>query len=190
MSPQAEVVGAVVRAYLEEIRSMGALDAVRGQLSPGAAKLADKPPLPVSWIEVRLAHEPLVVLRQQRGRDEVRAFARRVATGQIGTMIRPLLSSTLRFFGGTPASLFSRLDTMTSIMLRGVKFEWVATAPSAGTVGIEYPYPVDPALFATWEGMLHVAYDLAKVPGTVGEARVHAGGHRGDIDVAWSAEAS
>lgn len=185
MIAQAEVVGAVVRGYLDELRSMGALEQIRPHLSPDAARLAERPPLPISWVEIRVAHEPLVALCALRGRDAVRALGHRVAAGQMGAVVRPLLASTLRLFGGTPATLFSRLETLTSVMLRGVKFAWSATAPTAGTLTIEYPVAVDPALFATWEGMLHVAYDLTKVSGTVGQARVGAGGKRGDIDLRW-----
>ncbi len=185
MVAQAEVVGAVVRGYLDELRSMGALEEIRPQLSPDAAKLADKPPLPISWVEIRLAHEPLVALAALRGRDEVRALGHRVAAGQMGAVVRPLLATTLRLFGGTPATLFSRLETLTSVMLRGVKFAWSAAAPTAGTLTIEYPVSVDPALFATWEGILHVAYDLAKVSGTVAQSRMGDGGRRGDIDLSW-----
>lgn len=184
---QAETVGAVVRAYLADLRASGALEAVRPRLSAEAAKLVDKPPLPVSWVEIRLAHEPLVALSALRGRDEVRALGHRVATGQLGTLVRPLIASTLRFFGGNPASLFSRLDTITAVMLRGVKFSWTSPGPAEGTVAIDYPYAVDDALFATWEGILQIAYELVKTTGTVARARVSAGGRRGEFDVRWSA---
>ena len=46
------------------------------------------------------------------------------------------------------------MDTITAVMLRGVKFAWTASGPSQGMVTIEHPYPVHDALFATWEGML------------------------------------
>lgn len=185
MAAQAETVGAVVRAYLAELRSLGALEDVRPRLSADAAKLVDKPPLPVSWVEIRLAHEPLVALAGLRGRDEVRALGKRVVSGQLGALFRPLLASTLKLFGGTPASLFSRIDTITALALRGVKFTWTASGPTAGTIAIEYPYPVDDALFATWEGILQIAYDLAQATGTVARARVAAGGKRGELDVRW-----
>jgi hypothetical protein len=185
MGAQAETVGAVVRAYLAELRSAGVLDAVRPRLTAEAEKLVDKPPLPVTWVEIRLAHEPLVALAALRGRDEVRALGQRVVSGQLGALFRPLLASTLRLFGGTPASLFSRIDTITAVMLRGVKFSWTASGPTAGTVAIEYPYPVDDALFATWEGILQIAYELAQTAGTVARARIGGGGKRGELDVSW-----
>ena len=72
MAGQAETVGAVVRAYLADLRSMGELEAIRPKLAGDAAKMVDKPPLPVSWVEIRVAHEPLVVLAGLKGRDEVR----------------------------------------------------------------------------------------------------------------------
>lgn len=185
MAAQAETVGAVVRAYVAELRSAGALDAVRPRLSAEAARLVDKPPLPVSWVEIRLAHEPLVALAALRGRDEVRALGHRVVTGQLGAVFRPLLASTLRLFGGSPATLFSRIDTLTAIMLRGVRFSWTASGTTAGTMLIEYPYAVDDALFATWEGILQVAYDLTQAKGTIGQARLGDGGKRGDFELRW-----
>ncbi len=185
MAMQAETVGAVVRAYLAELRSAGALEEIRPRLSPGAAKLVDKPPLPISWVEIRLAHEPLVALSALRGRDEVRALGHRAGTGQLFTLVRPLLATTLRLFGGDPSSLFSRMDSVTAVMLRGVKFTWASSGATAGTVGIEYPYAVDDALFATWEGILLVAYDLVQTKGTVARASVAAGGKRGEFDVQW-----
>lgn len=185
MADRCEVAGAVVRAYVDELRALGVLDEIRPHLSQPAEKLLDKPPMPVSWVEVRLAHEPLVALSRVRGRDEVRALARRVVGGKVGAILKPLLTTTLRLFGGTPATLFSRLDTLTAVMLRGVKFSWTAAGPTAGTVGIEYPYPVDEALFATWEGMLHLGFDLAQTTGTLAQARMQEGGRRGLIDARW-----
>lgn len=185
MADRSEVAGAVVRAYVDELRALGVLEEIRPRLSPEAAQLVDKPPMPVSWVEVRLAHEPLVALGQVRGRGEVRALAHRVAGGKVGVILKPLLTTTLRLFGGTPATLFSRLDTLTAVMLRGVKFSWTAAGPTAGTVGIDYPYPVDDALFATWEGMLHLGFDLSQTAGTLAQARVQEGGRRGQIDARW-----
>jgi len=185
MAGQAETVGAVVRAYLADLRSMGELEAIRPKLAGDAAKMVDKPPLPVSWVEIRVAHEPLVVLAGLKGRDEVRKLGHRVAKGQLGTLFRPLLTSTLKLFGGTPASLYSRMDTITSVMLRGVKFAWAASGPSQGMVSIEHPYPVHDALFATWEGMLQFAYDLVETTGTVSRARIGPDGKRGELDVRW-----
>jgi hypothetical protein len=185
MDDRAETAGVVVRAYLRELRLLNVLEAIRPRLTPGAALFLDKPPLPTSWVEVRLAHEPLVALGQLRGRDQVRALAHRVASGNVGTVMRPLLATTLKLFGGTPATLFSRLDTLTSIMLRGVRFSWTPSGASAGTIGIEYPYPVDAALFATWEGILLVAFDLAEVSGTIALARPREGGRGAEIDASW-----
>jgi hypothetical protein len=185
MTEKAELVGSVVRAYLDDLRSIGALDAIRPRLSPQAAQMMEKPPLPVSWVEINLAHEPLVALAALRGRDEVRALGHRVVRGTLGSVIRPLLTTTLALFGGTPATLFSRMDTLTAVMLRGVKFSWTSGSSNGGTVAIDHPYPVDTAVFAAWEGVLHIAYDLAKLPGTVREARVVDGGNRGEIDVSW-----
>jgi hypothetical protein len=175
----------VVRAYIDELRSIDALEAIRPRLSPPAAQMVEKPPLPVSWVEIRLANEPLVALAALRGRKEVRALGHRVASGKIGTVMRPLLTTTLQLFGGTPATLFSRLDTLTSVMLRGLKFSWASTSPNGGTVAIDYPYPVDTALFAVWEGVFHIAFDLTRLSGTVGEVRLKDGGKRGEIDVSW-----
>jgi hypothetical protein len=185
MADRAEVAGAVVREYVEELRVLHVLDEIRPRLSPGAAQLLDKPPLPVSWVEVRLAHEPLVALSQIRGRDEVRALAHRVVSGKLGSVLKPLLATTLRLFGATPATLFSRLDTLTAVMLRGVKFSWTAAGATSGTLAIEYPYPVDDALFATWEGMLQLGFDLAQAPGEVTRARVQEGARRAEIDARW-----
>jgi hypothetical protein len=185
MEGRAETAGVVVRAYLKELRSLDVLEAIRPRLSPDAALFLSKPPLATQWVEVRLAHEPLVVLGQLRGRDQVRALAHRVAGGQLGTIMRPLLATTLKLFGGTPATLFSRLDALTSVMLRGVKFSWTPSGASAGTIGIEYPYPVDDALFATWEGILLVAFDLAETTGTIAAARPRDGGWGAEIDVSW-----
>jgi hypothetical protein len=184
MAAQAETAGTVVRAYLAELRSSGVLDAVRPRLSADAAKLVDKPPLPVGWVEIRVAHEPLVALAALRGRDEVRAFGHRVAKGQLGVVFRPLLTGMLKLFGGTPASLFSRMETITAVMLRGVKFSWKESGPTAGTLAIDHPYPVDDAVFAVWEGLLLFAYDLVQTTGTVARARIQEG-KRGELDVRW-----
>src|SRR5262249_58932947 len=153
------------------------------RFSPQAAERGERPPMPMSGVEIRLANEPMVVLAALRGREAVRALGHRVASGKIGSVMRPLLTSTLLLFGGTPATLFSRLDTLTSVMLRGLKFSWASTSPNGGTVTIVYPYPADTALYAVWEGVFHIGFDLTKVSGTIREVRLLDGGKRGEIDV-------
>ena len=185
MAGQAETAGAVMRAYLAELRAAGALEAVIPRLSPEAAKLVEKPPLPVTWVDIRLVHEPLVALSGLRGREAVRQVAHKAAAGQLGALFRPLLASTLRLFGASPTTLFTRMDTITGIMLRGLKFTWKESGPGAGTMAIEYPYPVDDALFAAWEGMLLFAFDLVQTKGTVAPARPGEGNKRCEIDVRW-----
>jgi hypothetical protein len=185
MAGQAETAGAVMRAYVAELRAGGELEALLPRLSPEAAKLVEKPPLPVTWVDIRLVHEPLVALHGLKGRAAVRAVAHRAAAGQLGSMFRPLLASTLRLFGASPTTLFTRMDTITGIMLRGLKFTWTPSGPSSGTMAIEYPFPVHDALFAAWEGMLNFAFDLVQTKGTVAQARAGDGGKRAEIDVRW-----
>lgn len=66
-----EISGAVLRSYVEEMRNTGALDDVLARVPADVRSLAQKPPLPISWVDARLTNQLLVALQEARGREAV-----------------------------------------------------------------------------------------------------------------------
>jgi hypothetical protein len=181
-----EISGAVLRSYVEEMRKSGALEDVLARVSSEVRTVAEKPPLPISWVDARLTNQLLVALLETRGRDAVVELGVNITTRRLSGVLRPLLRTSLKLFGATPASFFSRFDQFTSLMIRGVHFEYLADGDNAGRVVLRHSIPAPEAVYAAWEGTFRAAFALLNVASPrVAPARVSEGGRRGEVDLSW-----
>jgi hypothetical protein len=181
-----EISGAVLRSYVEELRKTGALEEVLARVPAEVRSLAEKPPLPISWVDARLTNQLLVALQEARGRDAVVELGLNITSRRLSGVLRPLLRTSLKLFGATPASFFSRFEQFTSLMIRGVQFEYLAAGENAGKLVLRHSVPVPEAVYATWEGTFRASFALLNVASPrVGAARLSEGGRRGEVDVSW-----
>jgi hypothetical protein len=176
----------VLRSYVEEMRKTGALEDVLARVPAEVRSLAQKPPLPISWVDARLTNQLLVALHEARGRDAVVELGVNITTRRLSGMLRPLLRTSLKLFGATPASFFSRFEQFTSLLIRGVQFEYVPLRENAGKLVLRHAVPVPEAVYATWEGTLRSSFALLNVKSpSVAPARLSEGGRRGEVDLSW-----
>jgi hypothetical protein len=181
-----EISGAVLRSYLEEMRKTGALDDVLARVPAEVRALAQKPPLPISWVDARLTNQLLVALHEARGREAVVELGVNITTKRLSGMLRPLLRTSLKLFGATPASFFSRFEQFTSLLIRGVKFEYLPAGDTAGKLVLRHSIPVPEAVYATWEGTFRASFALLNVGSPrVQPTRLSEGGRRGEVDLSW-----
>jgi hypothetical protein len=180
------VSGSVFRAYADYLRSLGLLEEVKKRLSPEALALIERPPFALRWIESRLSDEMAIALYDLRGRAAVQAMGRAHATGPLSTLVRPLIGTTVKIFGGTPAAVYANCDSVCSILVKNVEFKWAAAGPRGGTLTIRHGVPLHDAAYANWEGVLQTGFGYAGHPeGTVARARLLDDGRAAEIDISW-----
>lgn len=182
-----QVNGSVLRAYVDHVRSLGLEAEVRARLSAKALEKVDKPPLMLSWFDSRLTDEISDAVSALRGREAAREMGRQMTGKSIARLLRPLIAGSMSLFGSTPANLFSRMETFSSLMVRNAKFAWQPTGESSGTMTLEHGVPLSDAAYAVWEGVFLYAFELTgTASGRVGRTRLVSGGRRGVIEVSWS----
>lgn len=185
-SEKPQISGAVLRSYFDEMKRAGAYEQVLARVPPPARALAEKPPLPVSWLDSTVTSEFLVAFQHLRGRDATVEFGFNITKERLSGVLRPLLTTSLKLFGSTPASFFSRFEQFTALMIRGVRFEFTPIGDNAGRMDLRVAVPSQDAVYATWEGTFRAAFGLFE--GTaprVARTRIFDGGLRGEIDLSW-----
>ena len=181
-----QISGAVLRSYLDELRRMGAYEEVLARISADAKQLAWKPPLPITWVDAQLTSQFLVALDEARGRDAVVEFGLRITRDRLSGMVRRLLQTSAKLFGATPSSFFSRFESFTGLMVRGVRIEYVSSGEKSGRLVLRQSAPMHDAVYATWEGTFRSVFELLEMKtGRVGEARVSQEGKMAEIEVSW-----
>lgn len=183
-----QVNGTVLRAYVDHVKNLGLEPQVRARLSPAALEKVDKPPLLLSWFDSRLTDEISTALYELRGRDAVREMGRQMTSKSIARLLRPLIATSMNLFGSTPANVFARVETFSSMMVRHADFTWQPASEGSGAMKIEHGVPLHDAAYAVWEGVFLYAFELTgTAAGRVGKARLTGGGRTGVIDLSWPA---
>lgn len=103
-----------------------------------------------------------------------------------GPVVRPVLRVAMALGGATPASLLGRFDDVVKVALRGVKVTWAPGGPREGSVSVEYPCMVPPAVIEPgWRGVMRFSDDLTGTPLHVGRMEVQPGERRFTYPVSW-----
>jgi hypothetical protein len=130
--------GAVVRGFLEALAQDGTHKAVLARVPPERRSLLDPPPLSSEWLDETLFEELLVAIAGELGEQAIQPLSRR-ASARWSNLVQPVVSGLLRLFGGSPATLFSRMDMLSRTARKGsqMQYQYVARSPRAGTLEVK-----------------------------------------------------
>ncbi|MGZ6142408.1 MAG: hypothetical protein ACXWLM_03665 [Myxococcales bacterium] len=176
----------MLRSYATGLQKKGWLDGVLARVPPDSAKLLQKPPLPLSWVDAPLVDAIASAIAAAHGRDALRDLLHGAMQDSMGPILKPLVTGTLALFGGGPETLFARLDLFATTLTRGVTFSWTPADGKSGTILIAHDEPAPDAIYAAWEGSLLFTFDVTGAKGTLGKAEVVNGGRNGRIAASWS----
>jgi hypothetical protein len=181
----------VLRSYIAELRRLGILDEARARASPEVLPLLDKAGRAPSWIGPEAIDEALAVVgTPPRGRDAVREFSyQTMKEGGFPSMLEPLIHLSLSMLGASPASLFTRAQTMVSVVMRGIEMKWIPGGEASGAIRMRCEEPVPELTWAAWEGVFLWAFDLSGTHGTVAAARPSSDRRTCEVDVSWEQKA-
>jgi hypothetical protein len=162
--------GSCVRAYVKELEETKKLDAVLTRVSPDAAALARTPPMPSSWVDAHRLGELVEALCAIDGRDAALQLGRAAVDKQMLPLLLPMMKGIMRIIGVSPASLFSRYQTVLQTTVRGTEYRYEPTSPRSGHMDVRYethealPWSVFAQNVAGFESI----FRLCGVKGTVG----------------------
>ncbi len=177
--------GLLVRSFRLGLAELGKLNEVRALLAPESARLLDEPPRPMAWVPVDWFIQVAEATDALTGRAGCRRLGHVSAKTNTGGVLAPLIKTSLSIFGATPPTLYNRLDTFCSVLVRHAGFDFVPDGPRGGTLHVAYASAVTPPLFAVWEGVCIFVHELCGVPSEVAPTRIEQNGRLGCIHVRW-----
>jgi hypothetical protein len=175
----------VLRAHVHELDSSRLFETVRAGASDALAALLDDPRHAPDWLDGATFDELNACVYRLVGRDGLRKLLAGTMQWGLARAIEPIIHFVFKFIGKTPATLFSRTDSLLAISVRGVRMRWAASSASSGTIHVACKEPVPPVSWVAWEGIFGYIITLAGATGTVDDARPGDDGKSCEIDVHW-----
>jgi hypothetical protein len=172
-------------AEIERLELMGE---ILQRVSPEVADLLRAPDKAPAWVAGSRLDDILIALVALRGREAARELGYRlIKGGALEAVLAPIISVSMMFLGGDPASLLSRGQVMASVISRGIELRWERSGPSAGTIKIVTEEPMPDSSWAAWEGAMSVAFELTGTVGEVSPARPAPDDRCGEVRISWKA---
>ena len=128
-------------------------------LSPSArAALAD--PHSARWHPGKLAVEMWMAVVKLGGPKWLEELNYEMTKKSFGPIVGSVVKIGLTLSGSSPATVFSRLDNLVSVALKGLQFEWKPRA-QGGVETITYPCAMPrEAVEAGWRGIIRVGGEM------------------------------
>src|SRR5581483_673549 len=181
-----QVKGAALRAYVKDLARKGWLAAVKARVGEPTRALLDAPPPSSSWMDGEPIELLMAAVDELHGEDAVRQLSHD-ANSEMVPLLRPLIEGTLRLFGASPATIFSRLELLTRNSLRGCEFKWRAETDASGEIEVHFVSrrQLPRRSFVSFVGSFEVVIELCGKKGTVSSPDLLAGGAGARFAVAW-----
>jgi hypothetical protein len=182
-----EVKGTLVRAYIREVEKLGLAEEVATRVSADTRAQMRELPLPSLWLDGSVIEELINAVDAVRGVEAVRTVTKQ---GQLAILpfLRPFIGGILRLFGTSPATLFSRMNQMSSNMTRGPEITWKSETDQSGELRVAFPMRknLPRNVFIGFEsGVLNII-EMCDKKGAVEDARIVEHGSVGLIRASWT----
>jgi hypothetical protein len=163
-------IGASFKSAVEFMQQRGLAKQVLAECSPQTAKLVEKPPVVLTWMDAKPLDELETLIAKHAGRQACVDLGLEAARKLGGTMVQPVLRLAMTLFGQTPATLLANLDRFYPLVTSGLHFDYQAVSDTEGVVAMTCDGPdVPPAMFDVTRGNLMYMIELCQRQGTVDE---------------------
>jgi hypothetical protein len=161
-------IGASFKSAVDFIQQRGLAKQVLADCAPETARLVEKPPVILSWMDSKPLDELETLIAKHAGRQACVDLGLEAARKLGGTMVQPVLRLAMTLFGQTPATLLANLDRFYPLVTSGMHFEYEPASDTEGVVAMTCDGPgVPPAVFDVTRGNLMYMIELCQRQGTV-----------------------
>jgi hypothetical protein len=126
--------GSILRGYSRWLREQGHIERVLACASGEAARKLRDPPLVTEWVAGDVQFAVLDAVHAVGGDALLRAMVSGSTQTGVLKLLEPLIQGVVRVFGKSPATLFSRLDSMRGNTIRGVDFRYRSEGEKSGVI--------------------------------------------------------
>lgn len=160
--------GSVLRSYVAAMRQRNIFDPVYAMADTELRARMDFPPVSVEWVPAQLTTRLSEHLVAVLGRDETRSFALDANRTGLFAILRPMIQGALAVGGGTPHTLFSRIQYILRAQVRGYDYAYSETDATSGVLTmVIHGVRESRGSLATWEGGLELVFTLFPGSGSV-----------------------
>jgi hypothetical protein len=184
-APRREYLGLVFRGLRKELDQRGLTDRVLAHLQGDAREALRNPPLHATWVPAAPYDQIILAIARETNRKTLRDVGYELSRGTAGPVALPLVKTFLNLLGLTPPSLLKNMNRITSLQIRGLHFSYEEAAPRSSVMTLVHSEPVDPLLFAPWEGAFSFGRDIFSMPFHVDTAVPDPDGRSAKIRVSW-----
>src|SRR5260370_36791319 len=136
------------------------------RVPPETAELLRAPNKAAAWVAGDRLGEIVIALVALRSREAARELGYRlIKGGTLEAVLAPIITVSLKFLGGDPASLFSRAQVMASVISHGIQLRWEKPGPSARPLKVATEKPMPDPPWPAWDGALSVAFGRTATAG-------------------------
>ncbi|MFZ5444451.1 MAG: hypothetical protein ACOZQL_30950 [Myxococcota bacterium] len=169
-----EVSSVHLSAFIKMARAMGVLERVLPTLSAGTRAVVERPS-DARWYPAQVISELAEQVLAVAGGEVLEELNYRMTKESLGRLILPVLKVALAIAGNSPATIFSRLDDVLAVAMRGIRVEWTPQGPTAGTLRFVYPEAPPRSAESSWRGALRFGFELTRADGRVVRSTVEGG---------------
>jgi hypothetical protein len=169
-----EAKASLFRGVVIALERMGKLQAVQAKLSGSTLALSQHLPPTSLWLAGWNFAELTLAAFEVLGPEQLKQLGGRSILIETAPLLRTVTEGFLRVFGVSPHSILSRLETTSSLTVRGVRQAWTRTGDHQGVVHFTYERSRDvpECLFILASGMFDPIFELCKVRGATGHTGV------------------
>jgi hypothetical protein len=187
MAHPRETTAMVARSFREALVALGWFDRIRGGASAEVKELLDRPPLPIGWISSQLMDAFFDAMGAALTRQEIRKLGYQSVKGGIGPVLQPILRGIASMSGSTPAAIFSHMDRITKVVVKGTEFKWASQSPTSGLLQLVSVEGLPAPSYPAFEGTFQFAFDVCRTTGEVGVFTVSEDRKTGEVAISWKA---
>jgi hypothetical protein len=174
-----EVKAFVLRAHINELKRCDLFDRTVAKLDLATRRLMLDPPPASTWLDACHLEHLGEVVSQLVGLRAWRKMSHDATLNNMVPVIRVVIEGFVRIFGTSPATLLTRLNTITSSSARGAIYEYEPLSNRSGVLTVRYPGRQHVALstFYCCVGGIDTIFDLCRTAGSISEPSIVEDGH-------------
>ena len=166
MADKFEVSAAYLGSVIEAARACEVLPRVLPKLEGEALEAVNNPHARQWWpglVSNRLQDAVL----HECGAEALQKVTQLALEKRLSRFVMPLIGVALTVSGNSPAVIFNRFGTLTSIAVKGLKMDYEELTKTSGRLRAVFPHPIAPSSRTVWTTTLQFAYALCKRQGRV-----------------------
>ncbi len=166
MAQNFEVSAAYLGSVVEATRACELFERVLPALDGEALAAAQSPHARQWWpgaVSNRLADAVLAGC----GEEALQKVTLLALERRLSRFVMPLIGVALTVSGSSPAVIFNRFGTLTSIAVKGLQIDYEELSKTSGRLRAVFPHVIAPSSPVVWKTTLQFAYSLCKREGRV-----------------------